>query len=294
MLDNLQLIPGEAFTATGSVVEKVIDKMSNFFVWMINPKQNKKYQLEAEAYLIEKIKNDDNMPELAKAVAISNVRKIIKEYSNQANILSIAIGSIDENAEPENLEDDWIAYFWEKAKVISREDIAILWGQILAKEINAPGTVSKALVHILSIIDYKDAITFVKLANFSVLVGDEYQVIVFNDRFHTLYSEYGLSSNDLISLEEAGLVQNSIVLYELELDEDEKVIYFDNEIELNNARRICIGNTLLTKAGRELMSIITNKRKIDKFEKILADIGRKDLAETVSDMLDKELFGEEM
>ncbi len=82
MLDNLQVIPGEAFTAPGRIIEKVIDKISNVVGWSVTPKGAKAYQVEAEKYLVDKIKNDSNMPELAKAVCISNVRKIIKEYRN--------------------------------------------------------------------------------------------------------------------------------------------------------------------------------------------------------------------
>ena len=54
MLDNLQLVPGEAFTASEHIVEKVIDKVSNVVGWVITPKGSKQYQLDAEKYLIEK------------------------------------------------------------------------------------------------------------------------------------------------------------------------------------------------------------------------------------------------
>ena len=86
MLDNLQLIPGEAFTATEHILDKVIDKISDGVGWVVTPKGSKQYQIEAENYLIEQIKNDSNMPELAKAACISDERKVLREYRNQQNI----------------------------------------------------------------------------------------------------------------------------------------------------------------------------------------------------------------
>lgn len=51
------------------------------------------------------------MPVLTKAAVISNARRLIKEYQNQHNILSIALVSLNEDAEPEKLDDNWLEYF---------------------------------------------------------------------------------------------------------------------------------------------------------------------------------------
>lgn len=73
MLDNLQVIPEEAFTASEHIINKVIDKVSDAAGWIVTPKGNKVYQSEAEKYLIERIKQDSNMPELAKTASICSV-----------------------------------------------------------------------------------------------------------------------------------------------------------------------------------------------------------------------------
>ncbi|MDE6750987.1 MAG: hypothetical protein K2K21_18270 [Lachnospiraceae bacterium] len=91
MLDNLQVIPREAFAASEHIINKVIDKVLDAAGWIVTPKGNKVYQSEAEKYLIERIKQDSNMPELAKAASISNVRRIIRAYQNQYNILTTNI-----------------------------------------------------------------------------------------------------------------------------------------------------------------------------------------------------------
>lgn len=283
MLDNLQLIPGEAFTAMGSVAEKVIDKVSNAVGWMVIPKANKQYQLEAEEYLIEQIKNDKNMSELAKAATISKVRKLIRDYQNQHNILSIALNSLENSAKPEKIDDDWLKYFFDGAKNISRESMAIIWGKVLAKEFNVPGSVSKSLIHILSIIEYREAVAFQKLANFTVMIEDRPYPIIFDNKFDEIYSKYGLRQEDIFILEDIGLLQKSVLGYGSHPEQDTKLKYFDFEIDIAGLENIAVGNIILSRAGEELMSIITDKTKIEKFEKFLPDIIGKDTGEILMD-----------
>ena len=138
------------------------------------------------------------MPMLAKAAVISNARKLIKEYENQHNILAIAIDSLNENAEPEKMDDNWLAYFFEKAKHVSKEDIALILGKILAEEINNPNTISRYLIHILSIIDHKDVVTFLRIANFTVQIEEEYYPII-------LFNKYDKNSIDISILKQVFL-----------------------------------------------------------------------------------------
>ena len=72
MLDNFQLIPGEAFTAIGSLGEKLIDKLSDAVGFIATPKGNRKNIIEAEQFLIDQIKADDGKPYIQKAAEISN------------------------------------------------------------------------------------------------------------------------------------------------------------------------------------------------------------------------------
>lgn len=270
-LNNLPGLPPEAFTETGDVVKKVIDKVSDAVGWTVKPTANKTYQLQAEKYLIDQIENDSNMPPLAKAAAISKVRKLIKQYLHQQNILSIGLKFLNDSAEPENVDDDWLANFFEKAKNISKEEMAIIWGKIFAKEVNCPRSVSKSLVHILSVIDIEEARAFSKLVNFTVIVAGEYFSMVFFDKGE-LYPKYGLTFGEIMSLEDTGLVQISSALYSITLIDEKKMVYFDSEFDIGEIDTIAVGNVMLTKAGRELMSIIEEKEKIDEFAMFLGEI----------------------
>lgn len=265
MLDNLQLFPPEAFTSTGSVVEKVIDKVSDAVGWIVKPTANMAYQLEAEKYLIKQIENDPNMPPLAKAAAISKARKLIKEYLNQQKILSIALDFLNDSAKPERVDDDWLKFFFEKVKNVSKEEMAIIWGKILAKEINNSDSVSKSLIYILSIIDYEDAVNFKKIANFCVTIGERCFPVIFYNKFDEIYLECGLRQEDIMSLVDIGLLRTNPSGYSSELGEDGKLIYFDSVLDMNS-KSIFLGNVTLSKAGEELMSIVDDGSKVDKLE----------------------------
>lgn len=276
MLDNLQLIPGEAFTASEHIVEQVIDKISGVVGWIVTAKGSKQYQLEAEKYLIEQIKNDANMPELAKAACISDARKVIREYRNQQNILLTALKFLDDSAKPDDVDDDWLAYFFDNAKNISKEEMAIIWGQILAREINTPNRIPKSLIYILSTIDYEDAMRFKKLANFTLLISDEYFPIIFMDK-PDIYTRNGLNKNDIIYLKNTNLIQYNNLLYNISIDPTDRITYFDTPIDVKNSERIWIGNVVLSKAGQELMSVIIDKQKIGGFTEFVAATIIKDM-----------------
>lgn len=269
MLDNLQLIPGEAFTTAEHIVEKVIDKISNVVGWAVTPKGSKQYQLEAEKYLIERIKNDSNMPELAKAACISDARKVLREYRNQQKIFLTALKFLDASATPDDVDDDWLSYFFDNAKNISREEMAIVWGQILAREINTPNRIPKSLIYILSTMDYEDAMAFKKLANFSLVVGEVYCPIIFSAK-RDMYIKNGLSMGEIIDLENTNLIQYNDLSYIKTIKPEDKIAYFDVTIDAKGLEKIYVGNVILSKAGQELMSVITDKRKIDGFAEFAA------------------------
>lgn len=270
MLDNLQLISGEAFTAAEHIVEKVVDKISDVVGWVVTPKGNKQYQLEAENYLIEQIKNDSNMPELAKAACISDVRKVLREYRNQQNIFLTALKFLDNSAKPDDLDDDWLAYFFDNAKNISKNEMAIIWGKILAREINEPNRIPKCLIYILSTIDYEDAMAFKKLASFSLVVGEVYCPIIFSSK-REVYIKNGLSMGEIINLQNTNLIQYNDLLYTRTINPKDKITYFDVAIDSKGMEKIYIGNVVLSKAGQELMSIITDKQKIDGFVEFVSE-----------------------
>ena len=89
---------------------------------------------------------------------------------NQEKILCCAIidYDVDECSNPEDLSEDWFSYFFDKAKLVSDESVQKIWGRLLSKEINKPGTCSKQLIHTLSIMSVESAKCFMLLVHHSI------------------------------------------------------------------------------------------------------------------------------
>lgn len=101
-------------------------------------------------------------------------RLVREEGIKQENIESItmkAAESIKEDAKPEELADDWLFHFFEKAKIVSDEDMQTLWSKILAQEVNSPKSYSKKTIEIVSSISKYDALMFRKFCSYVWNIG---------------------------------------------------------------------------------------------------------------------------
>jgi len=254
------------------VANNLIDKLANGIGWIATPKGQKAQQIEAQLYLIEQIKNDENMPPLAKAASISKAKKLIKEYTNQNDIFNEAMNYLSSKGDFDKVKevnDDWLDFFFDKARSIEREDMQIIWSKLLAKEVKNPNSVSKQLLHILTIIDHSDALSFSKLVNFSIYVDNKDCVIIFYDELYDIYTPNGLVEEELLGLEAIGLLHTSMSGYDYSIETDGKIKYQDREIDIKGKEKIHIGNVVRSKAGEELMSILTDRELINGFEDML-------------------------
>lgn len=145
-----------------------------------------------------------------------------------ANILSKALPMLEETADLALISDDWIANWRDKARLVSDEDMALLWAQLLASEVNSPGSKSKKAVNLLADLEPEDAKLFRELCNFRL---SEFRTLMMmppdgspipRSRFNTapnppilvvldpqneLYSTKGVDFESLLHLESFGLVK---------------------------------------------------------------------------------------
>jgi hypothetical protein len=90
-------------------------------------------------------------------------RFLVEEAQKQRNIEAItqqALPLLNEESDPRNVDNDWIANFFDKSRIVSDNEMQILWARILAGEANAPGQYSKRSVNLLSSFDKRDAQLF--------------------------------------------------------------------------------------------------------------------------------------
>ncbi|WP_022751036.1 hypothetical protein [Eubacterium sp. 14-2] len=85
---------------------------------MVTPKNIKPSIIEANKSIIEEISNRQDINPVERAAIVSNYRKIVKEYKNQVDIMRIAVEHLEPNYIPENVNNDWITFFFDKLEIV--------------------------------------------------------------------------------------------------------------------------------------------------------------------------------
>ena len=113
-----------------------------------------------------------------------------EESIRQANIEAIttkAIPQLQNEADPKKMDNDWIANFFDKCRIISDDEMQMLWAKVLAGEANSPGSFAKRTVNLLNSLDKSDALFFTKLCGFYWSIG----LLIFNEN-ESIYSDQSL------------------------------------------------------------------------------------------------------
>lgn len=168
------------------------------------------------------------------------------------------------NAKPENISNEWLLNFSDKAKLPSDNEVQKLWSQILAGEANNPGKYSKRTIDLVSSFDKKDIAYFNNLSNFSFDIG-LITLLIFDDTSE-IYLKNGLNFTVLTHLDTIGLItfdalagftrrysnlQSISVNY---MGKTINLIFSDPKLTSLN-----IGKALLTQSGLELFSLCVTK-----------------------------------
>jgi hypothetical protein len=189
-------------------------------------------------------------------------RFLQEEARKQANIEEItrrALPEVKENAAPEKLETDWITNFFDKCRLISDEQMQVLWSRTLAGEANNPGAFSKRTIDLLASLDKQDAELFRSLASFCWMFGSLTPLIF--DEQDQIYNARGIAFNSLQHLESIGLIQFGTFggFKRLRLPKAFRISYYGSPLELHcqneKDNEVELGKVLLTRAGMQLAPI---------------------------------------
>ena len=125
---------------------------------------------EAKAELI-KAQSEIEITDLHRRAAQRWVEEEAQRQKNMEDITTKALPNLNEDANPNSIEDDWIVNFFDKCRIVSNDEMQELWSRILVGEANVPGTYSKRTVNFLSDLDKAEAELFTRLCGFMWMVG---------------------------------------------------------------------------------------------------------------------------
>lgn len=251
-------------------VTVLIEKISKAVGTLYEPRRIRNVaKAEAKA---EKMKAETEI-EITDLQMRAEQRRREEEARNQNNMEDItakAAPYINENANPEGMDDDWIANLFNKCRIVSDNEMQSLWARVLATEANAPGSLSKRTVNILSDLDKNDADLFTKLCGFGWDIGGVVPLIF--DVQGEIYKKHGINFDTLSHLENIGLIQLAATTgFAIGgLSKKDTVHYYGQRLHLemyrDNDNQLMVGKVLLTKIGKELAPICGSKPIVGFYE----------------------------
>ena len=218
------------------------------------------------------IENSD-LPSESKLMAVLNAKQTIKKFKNQSKVAELALANAPEGtdfSERSGVNEEWFDRFMDSAGFVSSEDVQLIWGKILAKEFENPGSTPSNMIRILTEITPTYAHAFRKICSMkTTIIGiDEndnpqnatQRVFVPYSENEEALNKIGLTFSMLNELETFGLIKfNSLSGYAA-VGYNQKIVLIHantNTIAINEheKNKVPIGNVMLTSTGECLMNI---------------------------------------
>jgi len=265
---------GEISKPATVLIEKISDALGGYF----KPYQIKRVaSAEAEAEII-KAQTQIDITDLQQRAFIRFIGEEAMKQQNIEQITEKAIIQLTTDSIPEAIEDDWITNYFDKCRIVSDEEMQLLWSKVLSGEANQPGKYSKRTVNYLSSLDKTDATLFCKLCSFGCFFEEILPIIHYRDEF---YKQNDISFDLLRHLNDIGLISFNWVtgFSKIGLPKQIVISYYGTPLNIKFTKEtdnvLKIGNILLTQTGEQLAGIC-NSEPIPGFMDYLRDKLTKD------------------
>ena len=258
----------------GKPIDTLINKISDATGVLYEPRRiRRKAEAESDTAItsakaeaavdIIKVESEIEIADLHQRTVQRRIKEDMRDQKNMEAIIAQAVPDVNEEAKPDSMENDWIANFFDKCRIVSDSEMQSLWSRVLASEANAPGTYSKRTVNLLSDLDKSDAELFTKLCGFGWMIRNVVPLVF--DEGAEIYNRHGIDFDTLSHLESIGLVRFAAPanFTQLNLPEGFVMRYYGKPLVLEIPQDVDnvlnIGKVLLTKIGQELAPISGSK-----------------------------------
>lgn len=259
-----------------ALVEKISEGIGGIAApWQIKRVAKAKIDAAHSAAEVARIEvhSDIEIADLHQRAEQRRIKENMRHQKNMEDIIAQAVPDVNETAKPDDMEDDWIANFFDKCRRVSDTEMQSLWARVLAGEANAPGTYAKRTVNLIAELDKSEAELFTKFCGFGWRHID-FAPLVF-DQQAEIYTKHGIDFNALSHLEDIGLIQFQTRGFKwLDLPKTVILHYYDKSLLLelpeDLGNQLSIGKTYLTKIGEELAPI-SGSKPVDGFYEYVKD-----------------------
>ncbi|MFC2038965.1 DUF2806 domain-containing protein [Chloroflexota bacterium] len=262
MTDGFSLIKldGELAKTATALINKISDAVGGLY---------KPYQIRRVA----KAEADADLIKEQAHIEINDLQRrafnrlVSEEAHKQNNIESItakAIPQLTSSSNPDGMDNDWIMNFFDKCRVVSDDEMQLLWAKVLASEANSPGTYSKRLIISMGSLDKSEAQLFEKLCSFSILCDGMIQPYIV-DLENSLYKHQEITFKALIHLDSIGLINFDALIGYKETELPQHIVIdncgnsFRADFNKPENNEITIGVAVFTPIGAELSTVCSPK-----------------------------------
>lgn len=247
---------GQIAESVASVANNLIDKISAATGWVFSPKGLKFAQEEANKKLIDEISERTDICVFERSKLISMLVEFSKKKENIITILADSFDHLKNDANPQNISDDWIIDFIDKASKISDVGMQKLWSNLIADEANRPNSFSKKLLHVLFVMSYEDAENFLNLTRFCFYDSTEdhhLHPIIFLKKHPKSYQKSRITHQILNEMENLGLIECDYTVGFI--FDNSKDLYYQNKKIRIEGKKIDAGNVRLSSLGQMLAKL---------------------------------------
>ncbi len=268
-----------------------IEKMANAAGILYEPIHIvRKAKAEAKAEEIKSLARITNY-ELEQRAMARLVQEESKKQENIETIIAQSIDKMNENAKSEEMDNDWIVYFFEKCRIVSDKEMQRLWSNILSGEANTPGTYSKRTLDLVSSLDKKEADLFTTLCSFAILYSNNTLYPLILNIEDEVYSKARLYYSGLTQLEAIGFIKlTNAGFRNTEMSKTEVYNYYGTkfkfEFRKSSDNDLGIGKVMLTEFGSQLAPICGSEMNPE-FIGYVMDYYNKGQGDVVSMTIDK-------
>lgn len=197
-------------------------------------------------------------------------RFLFQEVKKQQNIDSVVANAYADfqgktEVSPDPVDGDWICSFFDYVANISDEKMQVLWGKLLAGEIESPGKFSMRTLDTLRKLSQKEASIFQKIAPYVLRCKSD--KAGFPDDYFLLQGDilekYGISFPDIMAMNDAQIMAESNMIsirLIIKQGESECINGSVGKIKFTNigaaSAEISHLGYFLTTAGSELLDIV--------------------------------------
>ena len=220
-----------------------------------------------EPYYVERMAEAEVAAERMRALGHVETRALLRlthqverKQRNVAQVTAGAIPLLGTDAKPQDVDEDWLAFLFERAKLVSDSEMQSLWSRLLAGEVNSPGAFSRRTLQVVASLEKRDAHLITALCRFVWVIRQDWQPVVV-DPTAKVYTDAGINFDTLVHLDALGIVrfESAINLMLEEMPSTFEASYFDTRFSMElpgtTNGNLPVGTVALTSVGKELVRI---------------------------------------